>query len=218
MDIRVLAQQTSPTRSSEGTLVALRALRDGAMIVVPWYQALVLEGRCFQVSVPSTFDVTGNTPDTTYDDAARQVAADIPDGTVGIPLFLEGTVFASGAVTNIAGIIGTALNGTGGTETLVISRNMGVDNPLPAAAEAMHTISSATDFIDATERVLFHYSTARDVDAIGTDPQRKWTLAEAGVAPVAIDAASINLVHATGATATAFSILAWAELPESAIV
>ena len=41
-NMSVFANQLSVGRTSEDNWVALRGLRDGAAVVVPWYQALVM--------------------------------------------------------------------------------------------------------------------------------------------------------------------------------
>jgi hypothetical protein len=83
----------------------------------------------------------------------------------------------------------------------------------------METVSGATDNVDGTERVLFHFATSQQIDGIAMDPRITWYVGEAGVAPVVLDAASINLVATVAAAGgeTGFGLVAWAELPESAI-
>ena len=217
-DFRGLVGQGSVTRFSDGAVVGLRALRDGAAVLCPWYQALVLEGRCFSAAAPGTYDHAGLTIMTTYADTSKTVGVDIPDATAGIPLYMEGSFLATGgAVVHASGMVNTALNGTGGTETEVSELNLRLDNPIASGATAMHTASSAVDNVDATERVLFHFATSQDLDAVALSPRNLWSVGEVGVAPVVLDAASINLVMFTTTSGTGFGLVAWAELPESAI-
>jgi hypothetical protein len=157
---------------------------------------------------------------TTYADESKTVAVDIPDGTAGIPLYMEYSFLAAGgAVGHASGMVNTALNGTGGSETEVSELNLRLDNPVSSGATAMHTVTSATDNVDGTERVLFHFVTGQQIDAIAMDPRIIWSVGEVGVAPVVLDAASINLIATVSATGgeTGFGLVAWAELPESAI-
>ncbi len=219
-DFRGLVGQGSVTRFSDGAVVGLRALRDGAAVLCPWYQALVLEGRCFSAAAPGTYDHTGITVMTTYADTSKTLAVDIPDATVGIPLYMEISMLeAGGTIAHMSGLVATALNGTGGTETEVTELNLRLDNPISSGATAMHTVSAAVDNVDGTERVLFHWATTQDFDAVALDPRLTWSVGEVGVAPVVLDAASMNLIATFNATdgEFAFGLIAWAELPESAI-
>ncbi len=217
MDIRVFAQQENVGRGNDGQLVGLRALRDGSAIVCPWYQALVLEGRCFSAAGPGTYDHTGLTLGTSFATDEHAMTVDIPDGTAAIPLYAEASFLATGAaIVNAAFHVALAVNGTAsGTE--VSTLNLRLDNPLPSAATAQFTVNSGIAVIDGTERLLFHFSTAQDLDATVINPRRTWSVADAGYAPVAIDASSLNLAMTAGTSGTGFGLVGWAELPESAI-
>ena len=215
-DARVKVQQENVARASDGDWTNLRALRDGALIAVPWFQALVLEGRCFSAAAPGTYDITGVTTMGTYADTSKTLAVDIPDGTAAIPLLIETNFNLNAAsVSHMAAMVTTALNGTGGTETEVSELNLRADNPVASGATAMHTVSSAVDNVDATERVLFHWASAQDLDTVDLDPYIRWSVAKTGIAPVVIDAGSIATVMFNG-TSTGFSLIHWAEITESA--
>jgi hypothetical protein len=215
-DARVKIQQQNVSRASDGDWTNLRALRDGALIAVPWYQALVLEGRCFSAAAPGEYDITGVTVMGTYADGSKTLAVDIPDATAAFPLLIETNFNLNAAtVSHMSAMVTTALNGTGGTETEVSELNLRVDNPVSSGATAMHTVSSATDNVDATERVLFHWSSAQDLDTIDLDPYIRWSVAKCGIAPIVIDAGSIVTVM-FNATGTGFSLIHWAEIAESA--
>lgn len=58
--LQVQAQVEDLTYVSDGAVVALRAFRDGSPIVMPWVQALVLEGRVHQVTVGSLTTPVGD--------------------------------------------------------------------------------------------------------------------------------------------------------------
>lgn len=45
----ILANQNSPTRTTDGQDIKLRGTRDGALFQAPWLQALTLEGRMYGV-------------------------------------------------------------------------------------------------------------------------------------------------------------------------
>ena len=93
-DLRVYAKQTDVGRQRDDTWVNLRASRDGSPIVLPWYQALVLEGRAYQIGNDPGTELTVMT---TYADTSKTLYVDIPDGTAAIPLKVQYSFAASGA-------------------------------------------------------------------------------------------------------------------------
>ncbi len=217
MDIRVFAQQENVGRGNDGQLVGLRALRDGSAIVCPWYQALVLEGRCFSAAGPGTYDHTGMTLRTTHATDEAAVTVDIPDGTAAIPLYAEASFLATGAIiVNASFFVGLQPYGEA-SATGVAALNLRLDNPIPSGATAQHTNNSGVTVIDGTERMLFHFATAQDLDATVINPRRTWSVADVGYAPVAIDASSLALTMTAATSGTGFGLVGWAELPESAI-
>ncbi|KKN55507.1 hypothetical protein LCGC14_0581820 [marine sediment metagenome] len=217
MDIRVLAQQESPSRGNDGQLVALRALRDGAVITCPWYQALVLEGRCFSATGPGTYDHAGMTLRITEATDEAAVTVDIPDGLAAIPLYAEASFLATGAIiVHAAFFVGLLPYGVA-SATLVSALNLRLDNPIASGATAQHTNNSGITVVDGTERMMFHFGTAQDLDATVINPRRTWSVADAGYAPVAMDASSLALKMSAATSGTGFGLVAWAELPESAI-
>ena len=56
-DTRVFASQLNTGRSPDGNWLALRGLRDGALVSAPWFQALVFEGRCFGAAFVDAFTI-----------------------------------------------------------------------------------------------------------------------------------------------------------------
>lgn len=73
--------------TSDGIEDHLWAGRDGALVGMPWKQALVLEGRCYTVTV-GTFSspVTGGGAGTILDQDQPELIASIPSGYVMLPL------------------------------------------------------------------------------------------------------------------------------------
>ena len=216
--LRVYAQEQSVGRSAEGAWVALRATRDGSPIVVPWYQALGLEGRVFQAASAVGADATLTLVTVAaLADTVATIAADIPDGTACIPFEADFTFRATGAAIDIYQLfMAQAVNGVAGTETAITPRNLRGDNNIATAATAMHTASGEADNVDGTEIVLQLFSTSQDLDATGIDPERHWSVVKAGFAPVLWDACSFNLIAAATTSGTGQGFLTWCELPESA--
>ena len=78
---------SKPNRVAEGLVDDLWALRDGAFVVVPWKQALILEGRVFHVPV-GTFStpILGGGAGTILDIDQPELAISIPQSTAIMPL------------------------------------------------------------------------------------------------------------------------------------
>jgi hypothetical protein len=151
----------------------------------------------------------------TTDEAA--LAVDIPDGLAAIPLYAEASFLATGAViVNAAFFVGLQPFGTADS-TPTNALNLRLDNPIASGATVEHTSNSGVTVIDGTERVLFHFATAQDLDATVINPRRTWTVADVGYAPVAIDSSSLALIMTAATSGTGFGLVGWAELPESAI-
>ena len=220
-DFYAKAQQQNVTRNADGNQVQVRALRDGALIVVPWYQALVMEGRVFQAIGPSPLDATGLTlvALASYADTVSSIFADIPDGTAFLPLEIHGSFLATGgAVSHQIGFISDTLNGTGGTETAVTPLNLRRDSPVSSGATAAHTASGETDKVTGAEVILFHRSAGIDIDSVSVEPSVSWSAVRAGVTPIGLDAGSINFTMTVTTSSTGFVQIAWAELSESVFV
>ena len=87
VDQRVYAKQQSVTRFSDDTWVNLRASRDGSPIIMPWYVALAIEGRCYQVRLGTiTAPLTGDIEITTV---AAEAATEAAAGSTIIPLYVN---------------------------------------------------------------------------------------------------------------------------------
>ena len=218
-DLRAFAQQQNVNRASDGTWVALRSLRDGAAIVCPWYQALVLEGRVFHTEAPNV-GAAGLTIMTTYADTSKTLFVDIPDGTASIPLKAQAGFQATGAaVDNAYAFTSDTLNGTGGTETALTPINARRDAPITSGATVAHTADSETDTVTGAEYVLSQFSTSQDLDATSIFPTViDWSVAKDGFAPVILDAGSFNIVMFATTSGTGRVAASWAELSESVFV
>ena len=223
-NLYVKAQQLSVPRATDGQFTALRATRDGAPIVLPWFQALVLEGRVFEIIGPEALTTTTSGMTllalASFGDDDATLYADIPDGTCGIPLEVQLSVQVTGAaICHFWAFITDTLLGTGGTETACTIRNLNRATPVSSGATAAHTADTEVDHVTGAEVNLFRNVTTFDVDAaVGFDPNRRWSAADSGIAPVVVDGGSIvaNIVQAT--SGTGWGQVIWAEVTESAIV
>ena len=211
---RVYAKQNDVSRASDDTWVALRSTRDGAPIVMPWYQALVLEGRVFQATASAV--IVEITPMGTYADASGTLGIDIPDGSAAIPLKCEATIALSNAQTEAYFYSSRVLN-VAGNGTTVTPRNLRVDNPLVTLASVEHTITSGGDTVTQVEVILQSLAPMTlDIDAIGMSPRiLDWSVGLHCVSPVVIDGGSINVSLAGTSTTSARADCNWAEFAES---
>ncbi len=214
-DLRVYAKQNTPPRLNDDSWVALRGLRDGVPIVLPWYQALVLEGRAYGITA-SAPGVETTTPD--YLDTVKQLYADIPDGTAAIPLRVEGSfAVVDGTLVEAYAFVSLTLNGAGGTVTAVTPRNLRVDSPLASGATCSHTASGEVDNVTGTEIMLTSYG-PHTLDLGGVMlPQRvlDWSIGLHDHSPVMLDAASLNVVLADPNVGTGRADMQWAEFAET---
>lgn len=218
-DLRVFAKQRSAQRGKDGDWVNLRATRDGAPIVLPWYQALVMEGHVYQVIAPSPMDATGLTLATSYADTTKTLYVDIPDSNAAIPVDMQAVFLATGAaVDHVLMFVSPTLNGTGGTETAVTPVNLALDKPNNSGATAAHTATGEADVVTANEVLLKRWATNQDLDATSIQPDIVWTIGQWGYAPVVIDAGSLNLVQIATTSGTGFAIITWINLDESWIL
>lgn len=214
-DLRVRAKQTDVGRQRDDTWVNLRASRDGSPIVCPWYQAIVLEGRAFQV---------GNDPGTelviaAYADTTKALFVDIPDGTAAIPLKVQyGFVAAGATLHEFYAFVSLTLNGLGGTETSLTPTNLRSDSPLTSGATAAHTADSAVDVVTGTEIMLSTQGPLTlDADAIEISPVIiDWSVGRHVCTPVVLDAGSINLAIGAPTSGTGRGDIMWGEFPETA--
>ena len=223
-NIQVRAQQLTPGRSPDSNWVALRASRDGSPIVVPWFQALVLEGRVFQAIGPEQLTIT-NTPMTLLAlstvDTAAAIFVDIADGTAVLPLEAYGNYQATGAAIAQAWLVlSDTLVTTAGTETSTSIRNLNRAAPVTSAGTAAHTASGEADHISGAEVFLYQHATSFDVDAAADSGNERfyWKAADNGYAAIGVDGSSYVLRLGPTTSGTGWASLTWAELPESAVL
>lgn len=222
-DIQAFAQQLNVGRTGEGQRVGVRALRDGALLSVPWFQALVFEGRVFGIHAGSvTTPIAGHAA---IDADQPEAAAWFADGTAAIPLSIRAaqetgaTTLAQGgmmcAVSNIAVGAGTSTAAT--PFNLNMSSGHGITT---GATAAVAYTGNGTDPLTAGNFLeLARVSSVIDADAATSGiipPVLQWSAATHTVAPVIQDIGSI-LLYGEAAANTLFGSIVWAELPEAAL-
>lgn len=220
-DLRTYAKQVSVSRATDDTWVALRSTRDGAPIVLPWIQALVFEGKVFGVQLGSiTTPIAGHA---SIDADQPEGAVRVPDGTVGIPIYIavtgEGgtTLAVNGLMCAVSNIdVG---NGTSTAETplnLLFGSNAA---SVASTARSAYT-GNGTDPLTAgnfqeLQRAVWEADTGVVAQGVGASARIEFS-AQMAVAPIVADAGSI-LVYAEPAAANIFGTVIWAELTEAAI-
>ena len=211
-----------PGPAAEGTPNAIRTLRDGSQVMVPWLQSLVFAGRVFGVHFGDiTTPIAGH----------AAIDADQPEGAVFfaatatsvLPISIRATMetgattLAQGgmmaAVSNINVGAGTATSRTAN----ILNQKFTSTGITTAAAAGQAYTGNGTDPLTAGNFIeLARISAALDADAATTGlvmPDLKWLAAEE-VAPVVEDIGSL-LLYGEAAANTLFGVMRWAELPST---
>ena len=212
--------QSSVTRANnEGAARQLRILRDGALVGIPWLQALAFEGRAFGIHAGSiTTPIAGHAA---IDADQPEAAVWFADGTVAMPVSIRATM-ETGATTLAQGGMMCAVSNiavAAGTSTAVTPFNlnmlaMGVSTG--ATAAQAYTGNGTDPLTSGNFLELARASAVIDADAATSGiipPNLLWTVGEAIVAPVIQDIGSI-LVYGEAAANTLFAQIIWVELPE----
>ena len=216
-----VAQLSVARGPNEGSAAQWRMLRDGTGIMVPWYQALVFEGRVFGIHAGSvTTPIAGHAA---IDADQPEAAVWFADGTAAIPLYVSAametgaTTLAQGgmmcAVSNIAIGAGTS------TAATPFNLNMTSTGVTTGATAAVAYTANGTDPLTAGNFLeLKRVSAVVDADAATSGivpPVLEWSVGTAMMAPLIQDIGSI-LLYGEAAANTLFGTIIWAELPETA--
>lgn len=217
-NMSIFAKQKSVGRASDGTWAALRGTRDGALINMPWYQALVLEGKVFGINAGTvSTPIAGHAAiDADQPEAAVYFSA----GVAVIPLSVRAAQ-ETGATTLATGGLMTAVSNISvgaGTSTAATPFNLNLFTPNATQVSAAHTYSgNGTDPLTAGNFLELARATSLiDADAATSGiipPVLNWSVYD-GIAPVLVDAGSF-LLYGEAAANTLFGTLIWGELSES---
>lgn len=216
------AQQLSVARGGDGTSVQWRMLRDGTGIVVPWYQALVFEGRGFGIHAGSvTTPIAGHAA---IDADQPEAAVYFADGTAGIPVFITAAMETGATTLAQAGMMCAVSNISigAGTATAATPFNLNLTSTgysTGATGQVAYT-GNGTDPLTAGNFLeLKRVSAVIDADAATSGiipPVLEWSVGTAMVAPVIQDVGSI-LLYGEAAANTLYGTILWVELPETAL-
>lgn len=164
-DERVYAKQQGASRTTDDNWVALRASRDGAPIVQPWFVALAVEGKVFQVRLGTiTAPLTG---DVEITDAAAESAAEAASGYVILPLSLNVSIEAlGGTLPMVAFKSAGALITTLGTAFTPLNVKIGGPAANARAAVAAAGGVAVAAELATTTRVIFYAHQAVAADQV----------------------------------------------------
>ena len=196
-------------------------LRDGTSIQLPWYQALVFEGRVFGIHAGSiTSPIAGHAA---IDADQPEAGAWFADGTAAIPMYISATNEAAGTTLAQGGMMCAVSNIAvgAGTSTAVTPFNLNMTSTgiTTGATAAQAWTMNGTDPLTAGNFLeLARVGTHLDLDA-GTSgivmPVLRWSVTDGAVAPLIQDIGSI-LLYGEAAANTLYGTLIWAEIPETA--
>ena len=152
----VISQQNSPGLGADGTHLAQRATRDGIPFIASWKQALLLEGRVFQVTVGSLSagadiaPITGGGGNLVVDQDQPEFIIGVPNGLTLIPLDImisvNGDVDADTEVIDIILTADTTSQGPSSvTGTIESPTNMITNGPGPRGTAFSAITSDITD-------------------------------------------------------------------------
>jgi len=220
-----LADQTSPTRTTDGNFIKSRATRDGALATVPWIQALCLEGRVYGVQFgDANLDPVGAA---TFGAGAIDLTEfdylqTIPATVAVLPLFYQIAFLALGAAAE-SGL--TVVYGGAG-----VKHASGITpvpfNMKPASTNASLCTYSALSNTGGTaisiDGFIYQNCTTAITGVIATPQQfiPPWTVETAGFVPVIEGATSPGSQIAAfmnGTASTGYFTTYFAELPIAAV-
>lgn len=164
-DERVYAKAQSVSRATDDTWVALRSSRDGAPIVLPWYVALAIEGKCYQVQLGTiTAPLTG---DVLITDTKAESAAEAATGYVLLPYKLNAEIEALGGTLPQVCLksVGALITTLG---TAFVPLNLKLGGPAASGRAAVAAAGGVTVAAElaTTTRVIFSATQAVAADQI----------------------------------------------------
>lgn len=221
-DLRVFGKNRNVSREgSGGGWVAARGLSDGTMAVVPWVQALIMEGYGFTTQFgaadkddtdPGTFGAGG--VDLTEFDFLQTLPS---NGSVGIiPIFWK-PVFE--AIGTIAAIDALLVFGTGGVKhasgITPTAANMRPDSSIASGC----TLSALSDAAGTTIVIggeIYREGGTHLTGVAGTGQtlMPEWSINKTGYAPVIVGASRQVAAFASGQASTGFMTYQWLEMPD----
>lgn len=226
-EVRV-AQQL-PSYDRDGTYKQLRAAADGSQVVLPWLQALVLEGRVWQVSVGSGTTPVGD--GTTWAIARPMLSIGAPTGATVMPIRVDITLdtpLSAADNDEVEFIIGIdrASQVTGGAATEETPFNMRTDlvGSINIIGQSGRVAVRSVYTADATPAIalgmeLLHQMISFDIFSTGVNAfwQGVQGLYEPDTKPVIVGPGTLLEYHNGTVATTGFVSAVWAEFPSNII-
>ena len=219
MDINAVLKGVTGVRpdksTRDGAEKAIRLMRDGSVVTMPWIQALCAEGRVYAAHFgTATTAVAFGT--TAYDADRPDLVVDVPDSVIAIPLFFETHVVATGAVifrTHFMVSPVKVLDTTAAAYTAITPLNLRLGNPRTPSCTAAHTLTANGGDPTTGAIWLMNEGDQADLDAaVGGKLTYQWSAANASFIPLVEDGGSMNAYTFNGTSGTGFMTLVWAEL------
>ena len=197
-DQRGYAKQQSAPRASDDTWAALRSSRDGSPILFPWYFALAVEGKCFQVRLGTiTAPLTG---DVDVTDTAAEAAAEAATGMTILPLYANVDIeLLGGTLPQVCLKSVNAVITTLGTQFIPLNLRIGGPAAQGRAAVAAAGGVAVAAEVNTTTRVLASGHTSAIGDAMPNILDQLFEVPHVLVGP-----ASVYLQVGTVTTGTAY--------------
>lgn len=221
----LIAAQENVSRLADGATINVRGLRDGTLVSLPWYQALVFEGRVFHAQAGTV--TTGIAGHASADADQPEFAVRVPTaGLEVMPLRLYagaqsfettlGIHSVMWAVSNIDVANGTSTAYTGDTAAADgLANNMRIDKPRASSCLVRHTYSAnGTDPLTAGNFLELGREAGNfdsDVATSGIKGLSLTVSAQSQIMPVIADIGCIVGYGEGGTTANFFFLAEWAE-------
>lgn len=216
-------------RTADGSTDGLWAGRDGALVELPWRQALVLEGRCFTFTVGTlSTAIVGGGNGTILDLDQPEALISVPAGVAIMPLKVAVETNGPDAITdNDVSQILLCLDvnskwNADGTYTAETAYNLRTDAPRPTAclcASAFTADMLASSGSDTVHHVdLCRVETKAEVAANGTAIAQASMLYVPDPAPIIVGPALVTLYWGGTAAISGYAQISWAEFSKNEVV
>jgi len=203
---------------TSGTFNYALGLKDGAIVSVPWVQAMVLKGKVFHAYVGSA--TTPVTLDASYAATDPDISLDVPDGTAIIPLMVRVIIEAYGTTalfetfTLCSKTLAAASAGTLFLPINIATRQ-GKGSACKVYVGPTVTDGNTTDAFEFNRNVQAKAVTiaTADDDSTWQHNVTEWNIAQKGYAPVLHGEASMQ-TWAISQASSGYIQYEWLELSE----
>ena len=211
-DIRVVSGVSTVQRvSSDDAWIAPRATRDGALITQDWKQALVNEGKSYQLQL-GTEDAPINST-TSIDDALVWGLVDVPSGVAIMPYMAQAVIATWTTATLINFMIevdnAKIRYSSGGTAFTPLNHRTDIATASSVSAYAGTDITSAAKTSGGSLELYRESIEVNVGNAADYNPPMLWT---PDASPLVVGPAAV-LFHlgAASADVTAYGVIKWFE-------